>query len=220
VNILFDLDGTLTDPREGIVACFKHALSELGQSCPSDSEFERYIGPPLYESFGELLGSTERRWINDAVGLYRDRFSSTGMFENAVYPGMEPALAALRDLGATLFVATSKAQVFAERIVEHFGLDRFFRAVYGSELDGARTNKADLIAHILRAESISPPSALMVGDRGHDVLGAKANGVFPIGALWGYGSREELVAAGATLLCQQPSMLSDAASSALAQVNR
>jgi phosphoglycolate phosphatase len=215
VNILIDLDGTLTDPREGIVACFKHALVKLGQGCPSDSELERYIGPPLYESFGQLLGSTDPQRINRAVDLYRDRFSSTGMFENTVYPGIEPALAMLRDLGAVLFVATSKAQVFAERIIEHFGLDRFFRAVYGSELDGARANKADLIAHILKAESILPLSALMVGDRAHDVLGAKANGVFAIGVLWGYGSREELVAAGATLLCRQPSMLSNAALSGL-----
>ena len=213
VNIFFDLDGTLTDPREGIVACIKHALVSLGVTCPPDSELDHCIGPPLQESFGVLLRSSDPVRINAAVELYRQRFTSKGIFENGVYPGIPAALATLQGFGATLFVATSKPTVFAERIVEHFGLRSYFRAVYGSELDGTRTNKGDLIGHILKVESISATSSYMVGDRAHDVVGAKAHGVFPIGALWGYGSRDELFAAGATVLCEKPAMLGPVLSS-------
>jgi phosphoglycolate phosphatase len=209
VNVLFDLDGTLTDPREGIVACFKHALRELGYRAPPDSDLERYIGPPLQECFASLLRSQSQKQIAAGIALYRQRFSATGMFENAVYPGIHSALAQLHAMGAVLYVATSKSRVFAERIVDHFGLKSHFRAVYGSELDGARANKGDLIAHILKEESASPHATFMVGDRAHDVIGAKANGIFPIGALWGYGTREELSAAGATAFCEQPEMLSE-----------
>ena len=209
VNVLFDLDGTLTDPREGIVACLKHALLRLGRNCPSDSELARFIGPPLQEIFGTLLGSTDPKDIDSAVTLYRQRFSSTGMFENSVYPGIHSALTALRGSGAALFVATSKPQVFAKRIMEHFGLMDYFSAVYGSELDGTRSNKSDLIAHVLKSESLSPNETAMVGDRAHDIVGANAHGVFPIGVLWGYASYDELIAAGATTLCTQPALLND-----------
>lgn len=207
VNVLFDLDGTLTDPREGIVACLKYALLGLGHDCPSDLDLARFIGPPLKESFAVLLHTADRKQINAAVELYRQRFSSKGMLENTVYPGIHSALTTLRGRGALLFVTTSKPRVFAERIVEHFGLKEYFCAVYGSELDGTRSDKGDLIAHVLQAESLSPHSTVMVGDRAHDILGAKAHGVFPIGVLWGYGSSDELIAAGATTLCAKPETL-------------
>lgn len=207
VNVLFDLDGTLTDPREGIVHCLKHALLGLGHNCPSDLELARFIGPPLHETFEVLLQHTDPRQINAAVDLYRQRFSSKGMLENTVYPGIHAALTTLQNRGALLFVATSKPRVFAERIVEYFGLQKYFRTVYGSELDGTRSHKSHLIAHVLKAESLSPDSTVMVGDRAYDILGAKAQGVFPVGVLWGYGSYDELVAAGATTLCEQPEAL-------------
>jgi phosphoglycolate phosphatase len=207
VNVLFDLDGTLTDPREGIVACLKYALLGLGHDCPSDLDLARFIGPPLKESFAVLLHTADRKQINAAVELYRQRFSSKGMLENTVYPGIHSALTTLRGRGALLFVTTSKPRVFAERIVEHFGLKEYFCAVYGSELDGTRSDKGDLIAHVLQAESLSPHSTVMVGDRAHDVVGAKVHGVFPIGVLWGYGSSDELIAAGATTLCAKPETL-------------
>jgi phosphoglycolate phosphatase len=207
VNVLFDLDGTLTDPREGIVACLKYALLGLGHDCPSDLDLARFIGPPLKESFAVLLHTADRKQINAAVELYRQRFSSKGMLENTVYPGIHSALTTLRGRGALLFVTTSKPRVFAERIVEHFGLKEYFCAVYGSELDGTRSDKSELIAHVLQAESLSPHSTVMVGDRAHDVVGAKVHGVFPIGVLWGYGSSDELIAAGATTLCAKPETL-------------
>jgi phosphoglycolate phosphatase len=204
---MFDLDGTLTDPREGIVACLKHALRGLGRPSPPDSDLLRCIGPPLKESFGRLLGSDDGKAIDTAIALYRERFSVTGIFENAVCPGVPSALAELQALGMTLYVATSKPHVFARRIVEYFGLGPFFRRVHGSELDGTRANKGELIEHVMQIESLSPRATVMVGDRAHDVLGAMARGVLPVGVLWGYGSREELEAAGATVLCEHPAML-------------
>lgn len=209
VNVLFDLDGTLTDPREGIVTCFKHALLEMGYCAPPDSDLERYIGPPLREGFASLLGSERHEQIDLAVALYRQRFSERGIFDNVIYPGIHSALAQLDVMDAALYVATSKPRVFAERVIDHFGFKSYFRAVHGSELDGTRSNKAELIVHILAQESLSPHSTFMVGDRAHDVIGAKANGIFPIGALWGYGTREELSAAGATVFCDRPEMLSE-----------
>jgi phosphoglycolate phosphatase len=207
MNILMDLDGTLTDPREGIVACIRHALEGVGHECPPDSEMLSYIGPPLHDSFGMLFGAGEAKKIARAIELYRERFSTVGMFENGVYPGIPEALAALQAPGVRLFVATSKPRIYAERIVEHYGLARYFGRVYGAELDGTRSKKADLIAHVLSTEALTPQETCMVGDRMHDMTGARANGVLPIGVLWGYGSREELLAAGAALLCEQPSNL-------------
>lgn len=183
MNVIFDLDGTLTDPREGIVGCLKYALLGLGHNCPADLELARFIGPPLQESFRVLLQSTDPREINAAVELYRQRFSSKGMLENTVYPGIHAALTLLQGRGARLFVATSKPRVFALRIVEYFGLQKYFYAVYGSELDGIRSGKSDLIAHVVEAEFLSSRSTVMVGDRAHDILGAKAQGVFPVGAM-------------------------------------
>jgi phosphoglycolate phosphatase len=207
MNILFDLDGTLTDPKEGIVACFKHALVTLGREAPDDSQLTRLIGPPLGESLSALVGPNNQAQVEQAVTLYRARFAEKGMFENSLYPGIRDALHQLHDRGQSLFVATSKPRMFAERIVDYFGLGRIFRSVYGSELNGANADKRDLIAHILRAESLSPSETIMVGDRAHDILGARVNGLFPVGALWGYGSREELVSAGAGALCEEPGML-------------
>jgi len=209
MNLLFDLDGTLTDPRQGILGCFKYALQRLQIKTPPDPELERFIGPPLKESFATLVGSDDGERVERAVTYYRERFAARGIFENEVYPGMVDALSGLCDRGAFLFVATSKPTLFAERIVEHFGMGSFFRAVYGSELNGANADKKDLLAHVLDAESLSPADTVMIGDRAHDVLGARANHVFPVGVLWGYGSRAELMAAGARLLCEEPRRLVD-----------
>src|SRR3990172_9157543 len=180
MNVLLDLDGTLTDPREGIVACIKHALRGLDYAIPLDSELVRYIGPPLQEIFASLLGPDGQSQIDTAVTLFRERFSAKGIFENSVYPGVRTALTQLQSLGASLYLASSKPQVFAERILHHFDLRGFFRAVYGSELDGTRSDKRDLIAYVLERESISPSSAYMVGDRAYDIVGARVNAVFPI----------------------------------------
>jgi len=206
LNVLLDLDGTLTDPAQGITACIAYAMRELGVACPHQDVLRQFIGPPLQNTFAELLGSGQR--VDDAVRLYRERFSETGMYENAVYPGMGEALGRLSASGAQLFLATSKPRVFAARILEHFGLSSHFVSVHGSELDGMRADKAELIAYIIRCESLTAGNTVMIGDRKQDMEGAKSNSVLPVGALWGYGSRQELTAAGAEVILEQPAELS------------
>jgi phosphoglycolate phosphatase len=208
MHLLFDLDGTLTDPFPGITKCIQHALVSLGRPSPPAENLRWCIGPPLKKSFATLLGSEEAHMADAALAKYRERFGSIGLFENAVYPEIETALDALRKAGYSLGVATSKPTVFAERIVEHFGLKKYFRAVDGSELDGTRTDKTTLIAHILKRDTIVPGDALMIGDREHDMIGARENGVAGLGVLWGYGSREELAAAGAYACAALPKDLS------------
>jgi phosphoglycolate phosphatase len=206
VNVLFDLDGTLTDPGEGFVACITHALRNVDCRSYSHAELRKHVGPPLEETLGHLLNGDDSK-VKAAVALYRERYGSEGYLENAVYPGIENALRALKTSGLALFVATSKPIAFAERILAHFELKGFFQGIYGSQFDGTHSNKTQLIAHILKRESLIAASTVMIGDRGHDVVGALANGVRPIGALWGYGSKEELSGAGARLLCEHPSQL-------------
>lgn len=205
-SLLFDLDGTLTDPREGIVGCIRHALQCLGCAVPPDAELDRCIGPPLRESFCRLASGA---LADAAVEHYRERFRASGMFENHVYPGVPEALTALCAVGWQLLVVTSKPAVFAEQIVRHFDLARYFSAIYGSELSGVRSDKGELIAHVLATEGIAPEHALMIGDRSHDIVGARKNGLRSAGVLWGYGTREELTEAGADRLYESVSVLMD-----------
>ena len=209
-TVLLDLDGTLADPREGIVACYRHALNALGHPCPTDEELERLIGPPLHDTLWSILGRDDPGRHAEALRLFRERFSTVGLFENELYDGIPDALEALRDLGLRLVLATSKPVVFARRIARHFDIDTSLDAIYGSELDGSLGKKAQLIAHIVEREGIDRSRAVMVGDRMHDCEGASANGVETIGVLWGYGSREELQSAGAAAICAQPRELAPA----------
>jgi phosphoglycolate phosphatase len=197
MHVLFDLDGTLTDPFTGITRCIQHALGALGRSVPPADQLGWCIGPPLTESLATLLGPALAHLAGEALDKYRERFGVVGLFENEVYPDVRDVLAELRRHGHCLHVATSKPTVFARRIVDHFALGEFFTSVEGSELAGARVDKTSLIAHILLQEGVAPADAVMIGDREHDIIGAHANGVGAVGVLWGYGSREELDAAGA-----------------------
>jgi phosphoglycolate phosphatase len=203
-NVLLDLDGTLTDPREGFVASISHALTTLGCELPPPAAIASYIGPPLHKTFATLLGPGREMQVPAAVALYRERYTDQGIFENAVYDGIPEALALIRDGGARLFLATSKPEVFAVRILERFGLSRFFHRAYGSELDNTRTDKAELIAYLVAQERLDASACVMVGDREFDIRGAQASGMRSIAALWGYGSREELAAAGAVVFCERP----------------
>jgi phosphoglycolate phosphatase len=196
-NLLFDLDGTLTDPREGIVGCLRHALRHVGVTLPSDDELASLIGPPLHESLSNLLGSDRAHLVPRALEAYRERFASVGMFENTVYPGIPEGLVTLRNRGWRLWVVTSKPSIFAEPILSHFDLKHHFARVYGAELSGERSNKRELIAHVLRTEGLTARETIMIGDRSHDVVGAKSNGRRALGALWGYGTRVELEDVGA-----------------------
>jgi phosphoglycolate phosphatase len=205
--LLFDLDGTLTDPSDGIVRCLRHALTGLGRACPSDAALAALIGPPLRSNLAALLATRDAALVERAVALYRERFGEVGLFENRVYDGVPDMLRQAAALAQGVFVATSKPTVYAERIVERFGLARHIARVYGSELDGRFEDKGDLIAHLLDTEGIPPRAAVMVGDRAVDIAGARANGLRSIGALWGFGAEGELADAGADLLCPAPGEL-------------
>jgi phosphoglycolate phosphatase len=203
-NILFDLDGTLTDPLEGMTRCFHYALERMSAPLPTRGELQLHIGPPLRSTFSQIMKTSDEAMIERAVNLYRERFSEVGMFENEVYDGVPEMLASLRALSKRLFVATSKVQVYTERILKHFNLSSFFEGVYGSEMSGKFDNKADLIRHILANESLVADETLMVGDRKYDITGAKENCCFAVGVTYGYGSAEELKEAGADFLCHSP----------------
>ena len=204
-TICFDLDGTLTDPAEGITRSIQYACSRLGLPPLQRHELLFAIGPPIQRTFALLLKTEETQTIQAAVDLYRERYASQGMLEeNTVYPDVEAMLLLLNEAGKRLYVATSKPTVYALRILQHFGLDRHFAHIYGSELDGTRANKADLLAHVLENERLSSENVAMVGDRMHDIAGARQNSLHSVGVTYGYGSVEELTQAGAEALCSTP----------------
>jgi phosphoglycolate phosphatase len=192
-TILFDLDGTLTDPREGITRSVQYALAQLDIHEPDLAALEHFIGPPLLQCFMSSYDLDEATaW--QAVNHYRERFKVTGLYENRPFDGIESLLGMLRDQGRTLYIATSKPTVFAAEIARHFGFARHFKVIYGSELDGTRTDKVDLIAHLVTREQLDPSQALMIGDRKHDLIGAKRNGLDCVAVGYGFGSAEELTA--------------------------
>ena len=201
--IYFDLDGTLTDPKPGITRSIQYALQRLDHpTMPTEDELTWCIGPPLRASFVRLLGAETSADL--AVSYYRERFSDIGLYENGVYDGIGEVLTSLCASGHRLFVATSKPHVFAERIIDHFGLRDHFERVFGSELDGTRVDKSHLLEYALKEAAVDPAKTLMIGDRSHDMVGAKNNGMKGIGVLYGYGSRDELLEAGAHHVCATP----------------
>ncbi|MES2206534.1 MAG: HAD family hydrolase [Pseudomonadota bacterium] len=204
ITLLFDLDGTLTDPKPGITKCIQYALEKLGIVVPETDQLLWCIGPPLKASFEQLLNSSDEQLINQAIALYRERFSTIGLFENTLYPEMLNVLQTLQAQNYRCFVATSKPHVFASRIIEHFALSRYFQHVYGSELDGTRSDKGELISYILTQEKLDPLHTLMIGDRKHDIIGAQKSGLACFGVLYGYGSRIELEEAKANLMFESP----------------
>lgn len=210
MRLLFDLDGTLTDPFVGITNCIRHALIELKQEAPPAEDLRWCIGPPLHKSFLTLMNKSDDKLASRALQLYRERFGTVGLFENELYPGIIDCLQTLSRQGHTLSVATSKPTVFASRIIEHFELKQFFHAIDGSELDGTSGDKTRLIAHILERDQLHPNEVLMIGDRKHDMIGAANNKARGLGALWGYGSKEELKSAGASKLVASPGHLPEA----------
>ena len=201
-TLLFDLDGTLTDSAPGIIGCTRHALEIMHR--PEPENIMRFIGPPLIDSFRDFCGMTEQD-AKEAVRLYRERYADVGLFENAVYSGVPEMLERLRGAGFRMAVATSKPEVFAVRILDKFGLSRYFDFIGGGELNGVRNDKHEVIEYVL--ENLGSPdrdTVLMIGDRSHDVIGAHKSGIRCLGALWGYGSREELSGCGIKYMAELP----------------
>lgn len=195
-NILIDLDGTLTDPKVGITTSARYGLEKVGHLIAEDENIDWIIGPPLKASLAQILKVDVNDDLAEQALLgYRERFAVKGLFENLLFEDVAETLATLKNKGYRLFLATAKPEVYAQQILEHFNLTPYFDCAYGSELNGDRTNKAELIAYILEQEKIKPETCLMVGDREHDIIGARKNGIETIAVEYGYGSDAELAAA-------------------------
>lgn len=200
--VLFDLDGTITDPGIGITNSVMHALDKYGIKVSDRRELYKFIGPPLWESFEKYYGFSSEEAIK-AVEFYREYYRDKGIFENLVYEGFEDLLKLLKANGKTLIVATSKPEVYAKKILEHFNIAKYFTFIAGGNLEGTRVNKDDIISYALESCKILDKSkVIMIGDREHDVIGAKKNNIHSIGVLFGYGDRKELENAGANYIAE------------------
>ena len=199
--VLFDLDGTLTESGIGITRSVAYALRKHGIEETDQAKLDRFIGPPLIDMFQQLYGFSEEE-AKQGVKDFREYFSVKGIFENRVYDGVEEMLQAMQKVGKTCVLATSKPEEYAVQIMERFGLAKYFAKICGATMDEKRTDKAEVIAYAL--EGLEKENVIMVGDREHDVLGARANGLETIGVLYGYGSREELEQAGAAHMADTP----------------
>ncbi|MCK4711307.1 MAG: HAD hydrolase-like protein, partial [Marinosulfonomonas sp.] len=182
-TVFLDLDGTLTDPKPGVTKSFIYALEKLGHVAPTMDDLEWVIGPALVESFTQLKVDDPQM----AIDLYRERYTTVGLFENRVYDGIPDLLAGLKDTGYTMCLATAKPHAYARKITAHFGLAGYLTHEFGPELDGTRNNKGDLLAHALSVTGYAAETSIMVGDRHHDIDAARAVGMKAIGVTWGYG---------------------------------
>ncbi len=222
-TIVFDLDGTLIDPFDGITRSIRYALAEMGLPAPPADELAWCIGPPLFDSFTTLLGgeaSASRSDVEEAIRLYRVRFAQVGIFECELYDGIPGMLADLTHQGFGLFVATSKPHVYAGPIVEHLEIAPWFRGVYGAELDGTRRDKGDLLAYLLDEEQLSAERVVMVGDRDNDVKGARQVGIRSIGVTYGYALPGELETAAPDATVDTPREIAGAISGFFAECSR
>ena len=200
-TMIFDLDGTLTDPKEGITRCVQYALARLGIHEPDADKLIPYIGPPLAYGFSTFHGIDAAR-IPDAIAAYRERFVARGMLENKLYKGIVPLLTTLGQRGVRMVLATSKLEPYAVRILEHFSLLPHFSLVAGSLHDGSRAEKGEVIAHVMATLGLDPANALMIGDTKFDVIGARDNGLDTVAVSYGYGRWEETLAQHPAFICE------------------
>ena len=201
--VLFDLDGTLTDSEEGILNSIEYMLKVYGIPAGDRESLRPWLGPPLKESLMKYCGFEEKKAL-EAVEKYREYYDRQGIIENQVYPGIPKLLSDLKEQGYVVALATSKPETAAVRVLKHFGLDQAFTFIGGATLDDSRVKKGDVIRYVLKALKVERlEEAVMVGDREHDVYGAKENGLEVIGVLYGYGSFQELEAAGADAIAAQ-----------------
>ena len=212
--LLFDLDGTLTDSMPGIKNSFIYAFKEMNEKIPDDSVLSTFIGPPLYDTFINLCGFSKEK-AEVAVKKYREYYQQNGIFENSVYSGIPELLDYLKSYGKKLYVATSKPEVFAVKILEHFNLDKYFEKICGSNADESRSNKDEVIKYSLKCieeksgNHLELDKILMIGDRKHDVFGAQKNNIKSCGILFGYGSYSELKEAGADYIAEDVEKLKE-----------
>jgi phosphoglycolate phosphatase len=204
-TVFFDLDGTLIDPKEGITKSIQYALEKLGVDVPHADDLEWCIGPPLWESFAVLLG--ENADLDEAVALYRERFVEEGIYEAEPYDGIGEMFDELHRLDAKIYITTSKPHAYAQTIIEHFGIHAHVERLLGSELDGTNSDKTQLLQFALDEIGVDPAKTIMVGDRRHDINGAKNNDILNIGVMWGYGTPDELRDAEADMLAGDPEEL-------------
>jgi len=196
-TIFFDLDGTLTDSKLGITRSAQYALESFGIIVENPDELKCFIGPPIRRSFQDFCGFNDDD-VERVVEKFRERYFVTGVFENEMYAGIDSVLHELKNAGKTLMVATAKVKTLADTVLSHFGIDKYFDYVSGSEMDGKRSEKGEIIQYALEQNNITDVSGcIMIGDRKHDIIGAKSVGMKSVGILYGYGSFEELTDAGA-----------------------
>jgi phosphoglycolate phosphatase len=203
-TLFFDLDGTISNNLLGIGRCLNFALERLGLRHLSDDEILPFVGPPFRESLPRLFPGID---TEAALRLYRERYEQTGWLENDLYDGIADAIRKLHLQGFTIALCTSKPRLFAEKIIDHFQLSRYFDGVHGPELDGRFDRKTDLLAHLVEQYKVAPSSVVMVGDRDKDVEAALHVGAHSLGVLWGFGSEDELTRAGATHIITEPGQL-------------
>lgn len=200
-TVLFDLDGTLTDPYEGVVNCFAHTLAQFGLSETNEDTLRTYIGPPLDLTFSETYGFS-REDTKKAVEIFRKCYAEKGVYENKLYPGIPGLLTLLTSQGRTCMVATSKGEQFALQVLDHFDIRKYFFDVAGATMDESRSDKAEIIAYLLEKHHVQRDTAVMIGDRKYDIAGAKKNGLDSIAVGYGHGSGEEFREAGPTYFCK------------------
>lgn len=207
--ILFDLDGTLSDPKVGITKSVQYALQEMGIIEPDIDKLDCFIGPPIQVSFPEYYNFDEMQTLK-AIDLYRERYKRKGMFENELYSDIPLLLKSLKEQGLTLVVATSKLTIFAEQILKYFNIDHYFQLIVGSNLDGTRTSKTEIIQYILKKyKEDNHSNFIMIGDRKYDIIGANNTEIDSIGVTYGYGSYEELSQYNPTYIAQNVNQLKD-----------
>ena len=204
-NIFFDLDGTLADPKESIIRSFQFALEHLGRPRIPESEILDFIGPPLRLSFAKVLSTENKTVIEKAVSLFRKRFSTEGILEYDIYPGIIALLSELYQKSYRLCIVTAKPKIYADKIVRLFGLDQWIDEVFGPELNGHLDDKSELVAHSIGYLDLVPCESVMVGDRRDDIMAGKANGTLTIAVTYGFGSQKEIMDAAPDYICHHPS---------------
>jgi len=203
-NILFDLDGTISDSREGVIGCFQHTLKGMTGSCIEESAIMKLIGTPIRTIFSELLQTDDEQLITRAISVSRDKYAEIGITGNRVYPGIALLLSTLKEKSFCIFIVTMKNKFDSEKVIRHLGFGHLIQGIYGPSLEGYPDNKAELIKSSLFENTLIPEETVMIGDRGVDILAGKSNNTWTIGVTYGFGSREEISESSPDHICQSP----------------